>query len=148
MYDDHEQKRRLKRYATVAIVLGGGAVIGSSALTSNYSQNYGVPVTYNGRQYYIRNDSKRTVYPNLAACQRDVPAHLQNQCEPVASYRPGAVGWYGPVYSPRDPYGYRPSSHYPTETANSSNVGKQLPSGANTQGFGENGKAFTGSKGG
>lgn len=151
MYNDPEQKKSVKRYATAAIIIGGGAVLGSSMLTSNYSaQNYGVPVFYNGQRYYIPGDSKRAVYPSLEACQRDVPVHLQKECEPVSSYSSGAgTGrWYGPVYSPRDNSGYRPSGQYPTETASSANVGKQLPSGASVHGFGANGKAFTGSKGG
>lgn len=149
MQNDPDQKRAFKRYATVAILLGGGAAIGASSLTSNYSQNYGVPVSYNGQRYYIRNDSKRVVYPTREACLRDVPLHMQNECEPVSNYRTGGgYAWYGPVYSPRDTSTYRPSGQYPTETANSSNVGKQLPSGANAHGFGSNGKAFTGSKGG
>jgi hypothetical protein len=151
MYNDPEQNKSIKRYATAAIIIGGGAVLGSSMLTSNYSsQNYGVPVTYNGRQYYIRSGSKRVVYPSLQACIQDVPVHMQSECEPVDNYRPGSgLGrWYGPVYSSDDDSRYRPAGQYPTETADSSNVGKQLPSGANAHGFGSTGKAFSGSKGG
>ncbi|HYH75245.1 MAG TPA: hypothetical protein VD735_04775 [Candidatus Saccharimonadales bacterium] len=140
-------KSAVKRYATAAIIIGGGAVIGSSALMSNYPKNYGVPITHNGQQYYIPNDSKRVRYPSREACMQDVPAHMQHQCEPVSSYRGGGGGWYGPVYSSRDT-DYRPSGQYPTEKADGSNVGKQLPQGANTTGFGSNGKALTGSKGG
>lgn len=148
MYNDPDQNKTFKRYATAAIVIGTGAVIGSSMLTSNYGQNYGTPVTYNGQRYYVPGDSKRVVYPSREACLRDVPLHLQNECEPVSNYRTGFVGWYGPVYSPRGSTSYIPSGQYPTEKADASNVGKQLPSGANTHGFGSNGKAFTGSKGG
>ncbi|HEX8182729.1 MAG TPA: hypothetical protein VF575_03970 [Candidatus Saccharimonadales bacterium] len=147
MDNNSDQTKTFKRYATAAIVIGGGAILASSAITSSFSQNYGVPVYHNGQRYYVRNDSKRVVYPSREACLQEVPAYMQDECEPVSNYRSGGSGWYGPVYSPRDDSSYRPSSQYPSETANSSNVGRQLPHVANSHGFGENGKAFTGSKG-
>ncbi len=158
MQDNLLSKDTAKRYATTAIVLGGGAVLGTSFLTNNYStsqQNYGAPFSYNGQRYYVPNDSRRAVYPSRDDCLRDVPLANQSECEPVSNYRGGGAGYYGPLYSPRNASGptsgtagYQPSSLYPTETANSSNFGKKLPSSANTTGFGANGKAFTGSKGG
>jgi hypothetical protein len=148
MQNDSNPNNQVKRYATAAIIIGGGAVLGTSMLTSNYSKNYGVPFTHNGRQYYVQQDSRRVVYPSREACLREVPAYMQNECEPVSNYRGGSgTGWYGPVFSGNSSSGYRPSSQYPTEKADSSNVGKQLPSGSSAHGFGSNGKAFTGSKG-
>lgn len=153
---DDQPKHPIKRYASAAIFIGGGAVIGSGALMSHYQQrNYGVPISYQGQKYYIQKDSKRVVYPSREACLKDVPAHMQNECEPVANYQTGggvgggSGGWYGPVYSPRDTNSsYRPNGQYPTEAASSANAGKQLPSGANTTGFGSNGKALSGKVGG
>jgi hypothetical protein len=146
---DSQSPNPVKRYATAAIILGGGAVLGSSALVAHLNnRNYGVPISHNGQKYYIRDDSKRTVYPTREACLADVPVSMQKECEPVANYRSGGGGWYGPVWSQRDSGGYTPSSRYPSEKADSSNVGKQLPGGANSHGFGSNGKAFTGSTGG
>lgn len=146
---DDKPKQNVRRYATAAILIGGGAVLGSSALLANRPQNYGVPISHSGRQYYIPSDSKRVVYPSREACMREVPANMQSECEPTSNYRSGyGGGWYGPVYSSTGNSIYRPSGQYPSEIADSSNVGKQLPSGANAHGFGANGKAFTGSKGG
>lgn len=143
---------RTKRYATAAIVLGGGAILGTSFLSSAYSnsqQNHGRPISYNGQQYYIPGDSKRVRYPSKEACLQDVPWDMQAQCEPVDDYHGGHGGhWYGPVYSTGSTSNYRPNPKYPTEDATSSNTGKKLPSAANTSGFGSNGKALTGSKGG
>jgi hypothetical protein len=145
---DSQPKNSIKRYASAAVIIGGGAVLGSSALMASYSQqNHGVPITHQGQKYFIQKDSKRVMYPSREACLKEVPAHMQKECEPVANYRSG-MGWYGPVYSPGDATGYRPSGKYPTEMAGSSNVGKQLPSGANATGFGANGKALTGKAGG
>ncbi len=150
MNDNSSKFSAIKRYAGAGIILGGGAIMGTALLASTYPKNYGVPVSYNGQKYYIRDDSKRVVYPNREACLRDVPPHRHHECEPVRNYHGSSGGfrWYGPVYSPRDGSDYRPSSIYPTEVANSSNVGKTLPGSASAHGFGENGKAFTGSKGG
>lgn len=139
-----------RRYATAAIVLGGGAIIGSSALMNSYSTsqtNYGTPINYSGRQYYIPGDSKRVRYPSKDACMRDVPWDRQVECEPVSSYRGSSGGYYGPIYNSRDTT-YRPNPQFPTEKADGSNTGKKLPKDANSHGFGSNGKAFTGSKGG
>lgn len=150
MPDDNKPKHPVKRYATAAIILGGGAVLSTSALMSAHSdKNYGVPITHNGQKYFIPNDSKRAIYPSREACLRDVPANMQSECEPVSNYRSGSgLGWYGPVFSSRNSTDYRPSGQYVTETADGSNTGKQLPKSSNSTGFGANGKAFTGSKGG
>lgn len=79
---------------------------------------------------------------------QDVPWDRQAECEPTSGYNASGrgAGWYGPVYNPRDTY--QPGSQYPTEVASSRNTGaKSLPKGANSSGFGANGKAFTGSTG-
>ena len=159
-YDDkpYYAPSNRRRYATTAIIISG-ALIGGSAISSYASRpstNYGQAFDYNGRQYYVPNDSRRAVYPDYQACVADVPAERQSECEPQSDYddngtASGGVGyvrsgWYGPVYTPRD--SYQPSPQYTTELADRSNLGKRLPPGANTDGFGANGKAFTGSKGG
>ncbi|HEX8226343.1 MAG TPA: hypothetical protein VF572_00580 [Candidatus Saccharimonadales bacterium] len=157
-YDDkpYQPDNSRRRYATAAVVLSGVLVGGSaiSSYASNHQTNYGRPFTYNGQQYYVPNDSRRAVYPSQEACYQDVPWDRQAECEPTSNYAgSGGSGggfsggsWYGPVYNPRD--SYQPSGRYPTETADINNMGKRLPKGANPDGFGANGKAFTGSKGG
>lgn len=143
-------KKTNKRYATAAIIVGGGAILGGSLLasTSNPStRNTGIPFTNSGKQYYVPGDSKRAIYPSKEACMKDVPTQRQSECEPTSSYNGSHGGaWYGPVYNPRD--SYQPSPQYLSENANASNLGKKMPNGANSNGFGDNGKAFTGSKGG
>lgn len=138
-----------KRYATAAIILGGGAIAGVAAVASVAPQNYGVPFSYGGQQYYIQDDSRRVVYPSREACLNDVPAEMQDECEPTSEYRSAhyAGYWYGPVYSPRGDSGYIPSAQYSSEPASSSNFGKKLPSSANTDGFGATGKALNSSSG-
>ncbi|MFZ1257848.1 MAG: hypothetical protein WAQ25_00040 [Candidatus Saccharimonas sp.] len=149
------EKRR--RYSSTAKILtiGSGSVlaaIGFGTVAAQYNTVYGVPFTYSGQQYYIREGSKRAVYPSREACMQDVPSSLQYQCEPVSNYHSGTgyIGrYYGPVYHPQDGSGYTPRSGYTgTEIASSSNVGKKLPSGASKHGFGSTGKAHTSSKGG
>ena len=76
-----------------------------------------------------------------------LPASRHDECEPVDSYQSGRSGWYGPVHSRQDNDGYNPDSRYPSESADSSNVGKKLPGSASYHGFGENGKALTQSGG-
>lgn len=150
-YDDkpfqpHSNKRL---YATTAIIVSGVLVGGTAAASyaSSRLTNQGLPFTHNGQQYYVPKDSKRAVYPDQQACMQDVPLERQSECEPRSNYHGGGGGlWYGPVFHSRDRY--QPNSRYPTELASSSNIGKRLPSGANSDGFGANGKAFTGSKGG
>lgn len=138
-----------KRYATAAIILGGGAIAGVAVVANIAPHNYGVPFNYNGQQYYIQDDSRRVVYPSREACLKDVPAEMQEECEPTSQYQTLHHGgyWYGPVYSPRGDSDYTPSPQYASEPASSSNFGKKLPSSANTDGFGATGKAFTHSSG-
>lgn len=145
----------IKRYATAAIILGGGGVLATSFLANSYSSNqqqsqvnYGTPIRHSGQQYYIPGDSKRVVYPSREACLQDVPWDMQAQCEPTSAYNRGDSSWYGPVFSGTSPGSYRPSATYPTEKADASNTGNQLPKVANTAGFGQNGKALTGTAGG
>jgi len=135
-----------KRYATVAIVFGGAVAGGTAIAASANERNYGLPFTHRGQTYYIPNDSRRAIYPNQAACYRDVPVSQQSQCEPTSSYGGSGGTWYGPIYNSRS--SYQPASQYQTQAASARNVGQKLPDGANKTGFGANGKAFTGSKGG
>lgn len=140
----------MRRFASVAVVVGAVSMAGYGVY-SNARGNmvYGIPFTYGGQQYYVRDGSRRVVYPDRDACLRDVPAAKQSECEPVASYRSGAGSrYYGPVYHPSDT-DYRPSGQYPTEVASSANMGKaSLPKGSSKYGFGANGKAHTSFKSG
>lgn len=148
MQDNVSRKSPVKRYATTAIVLGSSAVIAGGAIASSHNagKNYGIPFNYGGQQYYVQQNSRRAVYPNKEACMKDVPVSRQSECEPMNSYYAGRSGYYGPLYTPNSG-GYQPGSNYKTEPVTSSNFGKKFPSTANANGFGENGKAFTGSKG-
>jgi hypothetical protein len=143
----------IKRYASTAVTVGLVGLGGTAYVASNAGSAYGgIPFSYAGGQYYVRDGSTRTMYPSKDACLRDVPVQMQAECEPASNYRSGSgyVGrYYGPVYHPNDTdnAGYRPSSQYPTEAANSSNIGKVLPKGSSAHGFGSTGKGFTGSKG-
>lgn len=147
---NNSKNNNAKRYATAAIILFGGAALGTSYFAPHDYQNYGVPFMHNGQQYYIKDDSMRAIYPSLDECKQDVPPEKQFECEPVENYNSNySKGyWYGPVYSHSDDGKYRPSSQYKTEKADANNVGKKLPSSANTSGFGSSGKQQTGSTGG
>lgn len=129
----------------------GAMVVGGAAVAFNVGDDvYGIPFTYGNQKYYVRDGSQRKVYPDRETCLMDVPVSMQSQCEPVSSYRGSSAGarYYGPVYHPNDTSnGYRPSPQYSSETANSSNMGKHMPSGASKYGFGSTGKAHTSSKG-
>lgn len=152
MQNNKKKHGAAARYATAAIVLGGGAIAGVAAVNYLTPQNYGVPFEYEDQQYYIQDDSRRVVYPSREVCLSDVPADKQDECEPVSDYYGTAHRhygyWYGPVYSPRDNSDYRPKSQYASEPATPSNFGKKFPTTANTSGFGATGKALSSDSGG
>lgn len=140
----------VKRFASAAVIVGTVGTAGAAYAVSQTgagSPVYGIPITHGGQQYYLKEGSKRVVYPSKEACLADVPANKQAECEAASNYNSSSHyygRWYGPVYDPSDTT-YRPNAAYPTETASGSNTGKSLPSSASKSGFGATGKSLDGS---
>lgn len=136
----------VKRFASAAVIVGTVGTAGAAYVASQPGPVYGVPFSHNGQQYYLKEGSKRVVYPSKQACLADVPVNKQAECEAASNYNPSSHyygRWYGPVYDPSDTT-YRPNAAYPTEAASSVNTGKSLPSSASKSGFGATGKSLDG----
>lgn len=138
----------VKRFASAAVIVGTVGTAGATyAVSQMGSGSSGIPFTYGGQQYYLKDGSKRALYPSKEACLQDVPASKQTECEAASNYHSGSGyygRWYGPVYDPSEKTGYQPSSLYPSENASSTNTGKSLPSSASKSGFGSSGKSTGG----
>jgi len=140
------QQSQVKRYASAVVIVGTVGILGAAYFAPDDGA-YGTAFNFGGQQYYVRDGSQRVVYPDLEACRKDVPSAMQDQCEPVSNYRSGSTyvrSYYGPVYHPSDTgNGYKPSTAFRTEIADSTNIGYKLPSSASKFGFGSTGKAHT-----
>lgn len=141
----------VKRFASAAVIVGTLGTAGATYAASQTGSSVisGVPFTHNGQQYYLKEGSKRVLYPSKQACMNDVPTARQAECEAASNYNSNANyygRWYGPVYDPSD-NAYRPNAAYPTESASGSNTGKSLPSTASKSGFGATGKSVGGGDG-
>jgi hypothetical protein len=138
----------VKRFASAAVIVGTVGTAGAAYAVSQTggASVYGIPFTHNGQQYYLKEGSKRVVYPSKQACLADVPSNRQAECEAASNYNSGSHyygRWYGPVYDSGDT-SYRPNAAYPTESASGMNTGKSLPSSASKSGFGATGKSLDG----
>lgn len=135
----------MKRFASAAVIVGTVGTAGAAyAVSQTGGQVYGIPFTHNGQQYYLKEGSKRVLYPSKQACLTDVPANRQAECEAASNYNSGSHyygRWYGPVYDPTDTT-YRPNAAYPAEAVSGVNTGKSLPSSASKSGFGATGKSL------
>ena len=138
----------VKRFASAAVIVGtvgtAGAAYAVSQTGAGTSPVYGIPFTHGGQQYYLKEGSKRVLYPSKQACLADVPANKQAECEAASNYGSGSHyygRWYGPVYDPTDTT-YKSNAAYPTEAASGANTGKALPSSASKSGFGATGKSL------